>query len=217
MTTDDNPAHASQEMLQALQQAQQQAAQKRASMAKAPRYQHRPPNFETLCREWLQREVWTLDEAANLLSGYAPDRPIAFGGTEAMRTSLVRADPDRLPIIKRAVSAGNRQFKAADVLAWAQRHDIALPAALGGANDLHDATPTRPAYETPLMRIMYEAIDKFWVDYDPNDPDGRFPKQDAILAWLSGERGLTDSEARAVDLIVRHPSRKRGGQTTPKG
>lgn len=215
MTDPEDPAQASQQMLQTVQQAQQKAEQRRAAMAKSPRCQHQPPGFDAMCQEWSKREVWTLDEAANLLSGYAPDRPIEFGGTEDVRNSLMRADPERLPTIKRALSAGNRQFKASDVLAWARRHDIALPAGLGGPTRTMEASPpARPAYETPLMAVMYEAIERFWADYNPN---GRFPKRNEILAWLTDERGLSDSEARAIDLIIRHPSRKKGGQTSSKG
>lgn len=210
MTNASDPAKASQDVLRAFEQAQRKSEQQNAEIARMPLNRHLPPGFESMCRNWIEREVWTLREAANLLCGYAPERPAFLPGAEETRHRLLRADPDHLPVINRAMSMASYRYRAADVLTWARRRDIDIPQALlAAAGHQQGRRPSRAAYETPLMSVMYEAIEQFWIDHKPGDPQARFPKQDAILDWLKTERGLNDAEARAIDLIIRHPSGKR--------
>ena len=66
-------------------------------------------------------------------------------------------------------------------------------------------------YKTPLMEIMYKAIEKFWLNYNPNQP----PKSDTIVAWLS-EQGIADRNAIAIDSIIRPEHLKSGGNKSHK-
>ncbi|HYW77369.1 MAG TPA: hypothetical protein VFA48_12260 [Gammaproteobacteria bacterium] len=133
MTNENDPANASQDVLRAFEKAQQQSAQRNAEIAREPRNQHLPPGFEAMCRNWIERDVWTLREAANLLCGYAPERPAFLPGAEEIRHRLLIADSDQLPIINHAMSTDSYRYRAANVLAWAQRHNIDIPQALLGA------------------------------------------------------------------------------------
>ncbi len=64
-------------------------------------------------------------------------------------------------------------------------------------------------YSTRLLAIQARAIQKFWINYDPTEPDTA-PDSSAILNWLQ-EQGCSKREAESIDLIIRHDSRKSGG------
>lgn len=70
-------------------------------------------------------------------------------------------------------------------------------------------------YTTRLLQIQSEAIQKFWINYDPSEPDTA-PDKSAIINWLTTEKGCSQQQAQAIDLIIRHDSRKSGG-AKPKG
>jgi hypothetical protein len=64
-------------------------------------------------------------------------------------------------------------------------------------------------YSTPLMRIMYKAIEKFWLNHDPNNPP---PKAEIIIDWLiKQEIEISSREATAIDMIIRPSRYKKGG------
>lgn len=64
-------------------------------------------------------------------------------------------------------------------------------------------------YRTRLLIIQAQAIQRFWINYDPAQPDTA-PDGKAIIAWLISE-GCSRREAESIDLIIRHDSRKLGG------
>ncbi|HLB43130.1 MAG TPA: hypothetical protein VJN02_09870 [Gammaproteobacteria bacterium] len=63
-----------------------------------------------------------------------------------------------------------------------------------------------PKHMTEAMALMYQAIEKFWVNYDPASP----PKADAIKKWLI-EQGATQRIATAIDTLMRPAPCKKGG------
>lgn len=69
-------------------------------------------------------------------------------------------------------------------------------------------------YTTRLLQIQSEAIQKWWVNYDPAEADTA-PTKETIIQWLI-EKGCSDRAAKAIDLIIRHEGRKSGG-AKPKG
>lgn len=73
---------------------------------------------------------------------------------------------------------------------------------------------TLARYTTRLLRTQREAIQKFWVNYDPTQPDTA-PDKETIKQWLM-ENGCSGNAADAIDLIIRHEGRKSGG-AKPKG
>lgn len=71
------------------------------------------------------------------------------------------------------------------------------------------------SYTTRLLQIQGEAVRKFWENYDLSEPDTA-PDKSAIIDWLTDTKGCSQQEAQAIDLIIRHDSRKKGG-AKPKG
>lgn len=87
--------------------------------------------------------------------------------------------------------------------------------ALGKKSDTPAQASEPASYTTRLLQIQSEAIQKWWVNYDPAEPDTA-PDKSAIIDWLTSEKGCTRQSAEAIDLIIRHDSRKSGG-AKPKG
>ncbi len=66
-------------------------------------------------------------------------------------------------------------------------------------------------YTTPLIELMAKAIEEFWLKHDADAP----PKQEAILDWLM-KQGIVKRQATAIDLIMRPPQHKLGGNKSRK-
>jgi len=66
---------------------------------------------------------------------------------------------------------------------------------------------TIPDYSTPLMEAMYAAIEEFWVGFDRTRP----PSKETVINWLMNKKRTSQTGASAIDKIIRHTSRKKGG------
>ena len=61
----------------------------------------------------------------------------------------------------------------------------------------------KPEYQTRLMAIMYETINRYYGEnYDPNDRDS-VTKQADLVEWLETTYSLSNAEARAIDKMTR--------------
>lgn len=87
--------------------------------------------------------------------------------------------------------------------------------ALGKKSDAPAQASEPASYTTRLLQIQSEAIQKFWVNYDPTEPDTA-PSKEAVISWLINEKKCPKNSAAAIDMIIRHDSRKSGG-AKPKG
>jgi hypothetical protein len=68
---------------------------------------------------------------------------------------------------------------------------------------------SKPEYQTRLMSIMYETINRYYGEnYDPSDRD-TVPNQIRLIAWLRDTYSLSDPEAKAIDKILRPEQVKR--------
>jgi len=72
-------------------------------------------------------------------------------------------------------------------------------------------TPEILKYRTPLLEVMYKAIDKFWLNYNSNYP----PKSDEIVNWLWAQ-GIAKRNALVIDTIIRPEHLKSGGNKSRK-
>lgn len=114
-----------------------------AADARNPNYQRLGAGYATRCQEWARRDLWTLDEAANLLCGTDPRRPFNVKGpdhgklndeVQAMRQLLTRAN----------IPKQGRQLIAKELIPWAKAKGLAIP------DELLAATGQRPPIEKPV-------------------------------------------------------------------
>lgn len=109
-----------------------------------------------------------------------------------------------LKFIQHEVRASDLLIPASDVEAVISRNLSTAPAPYQA-----------PSYTTRLLEIQASAIKNWWITYDPEDP-ATTPDKSAIIDWLTAEKGCSQQQAQAIDLIIRHDSRKNGG-AKPKG
>lgn len=69
-------------------------------------------------------------------------------------------------------------------------------------------------YNTPLIDALIAAVGEYWVDFDPDTMDG--PQKADVVYWLTHNFDMSESDAKAIDTIARHPARKRGGHMRKK-
>ncbi|MGH8060978.1 MAG: hypothetical protein ACREO7_03070 [Pseudoxanthomonas sp.] len=70
-------------------------------------------------------------------------------------------------------------------------------------------------YETKLLREMKACAERFWKNYDPNEPDTAATKK-VIVEWLE-ERGVANRTAEVIDTVLRAenlPKGPRSGKST---
>jgi hypothetical protein len=71
---------------------------------------------------------------------------------------------------------------------------------------------TQTSYTTPLIDAMHKAIKEFWLNHDPEDP----PLGKTIIDWLVGNFKVSERQATAIDLIIRDPRARKGGNRKRK-
>lgn len=110
------------------------------------------------------------------------------------------------------------KVRPAEFVAWVKGLPLSLPMLAEPAASSVPAV--RPAYCTPDMALMYDAIEHFWSEYDLANPNPSVaPIKDDVVKWLVSEaakRGIADfSTTRAgyMDTIMRCPKARRGGNT----
>ena len=73
----------------------------------------------------------------------------------------------------------------------------------------------RNGYRTKLLNVMDLAIEKFWLNYDPQEPDTAPKNEDVISFLLSkscGEFKVSERIASAMATIIRHDSAPQSGR-----
>jgi len=59
-----------------------------------------------------------------------------------------------------------------------------------------------PKYQTKLMTIMYETINRYYGEnFDQEDKDS-YPRQKDIIEWLGENHSLTGRRAEAIEIII---------------
>lgn len=107
------------------------------------------------------------------------------------------------------------KLKPVDLIEFAKNLPLDLPMLGNNTTD-----KGRPAYATADMLLMYDAVEKFWSDYDLDAPNkNTAPYKKDVVEWLMDEaekRNIADfSETRAkmMDTIMRCPKARSGGNT----
>ncbi len=162
---------------------------------------------------WCSYDKWTVEETANLLCGCIPDRKM-FGLGERNRRldeAVVAVENRLLADVSRgeltAVRAkryfGKTFIKRADVLPWAKREGIDVPAELIQAMSARERRkdPTG-RYMTPYLDAIFWIIREFWQGHDL--PDAPSPEE-VVQAVRAEFRELSEPEARMLDRVTRHP------------
>ena len=198
----------SKKMLALIQQMQEQQGHH-------PDYQTLGPNYEALAIEWCQRDIWTVDECANLFAGTSPTRPISMPGAAhdelnrkvmQLRNTIASCVGVSLILVsKKRLNKGANQFEKGDIIAWAESKTIDVPEALVRAANASANKLKIWQYSTPLLEALQWVVEHYW---EGNADYSTVPRQQQMVETLMKRFDLSKNEAVAIDRITRHPTEK---------
>lgn len=100
-----------------------------------------------------------------------------------------------------------------DLTAWAESKGKRPAFLFDDARDQNSILPSDwPNHTTPEIELLKKAISKFWENHDPS----KRPMRAEILFWLSENGAKSKAVAKAIDLIIRPPDARKGGNTRNK-
>lgn len=106
----------------------------------------------------------------------------------------------------------DKKVSSQELIKWAQKLPFDLPILI--------KETTNRDYMTADMKLMMDAVDKFWSHYDLQNPDkNTAPFKNEVVNWLRDEgkkRNIDDfskSRADLMDTIMRCPVSRKGGNT----
>ena len=93
-------------------------------------------------------------------------------------------------------------ISCADFLALAEKNNWALPPKEPILNT------SNGDYSTKLLQLQNEAIEKFWKNYDPTEPDTA-TKNSVVIDWLK-KKDVSANIAKAIATIIRSNDAPKG-------
>lgn len=159
--------------------------------------------------QWFLYPTWTIDEAANLLSGCLPKRQMFQPGEH--NTILDQKVLETENHIRRALgvaldAASSKKYFAPieiqheQLIQWATKEGLNLPEQLLRA--IEHAQKERGHYTTPCLEAIEWTQEQFWRNANFRDPP---TKGEIIHALLQAFDALDHEECIMVEHICRHP------------
>lgn len=173
----------------------------------------------------LRDPLWKLDKAILYLHGYdtseTPKENAEIVDTDESMSKTAELAQDSSAIGKLDIIKGDGCIKVRpkEFMRWAATLGMDFPNLITEGM-LESKAQDSPEYQTDDMRLMYDAVEHFWIDYDLSNPDtGKAPFKKDVVSWLLDEakkRNIDMSKTRAetMDTIMRCPVARRGGNTT---
>ena len=162
-------------------------------------------------RQWCAYDHWTLEEAANLLTGCVPHRPMFLRGEDhRLLDNQVLDNENRLrgalrthlEVVKSRKYFGKTYLLSAQVMAWADETGLHLPADLRQAQQEADPRAPSDHYSTPRLQAVQWVVENFWEQANLREP----PTAGAIIqALLQAFPELSGEECDLVERVARHP------------
>ena len=189
-----------------------------------PDYKKLGPNYKALAIEWCQRDVWTVNECANLFAGTSPHRPTPISGTEhdelnhevmKHRNLIANCVGISLTLVgKKRSNKGAMQFEKGDIITWAESKAIDVPEALVRADNAAANKQKIWRYSTPQLDVLQWVVEYYW---EGNGDYSTVPRQQQMVEILMEKFSMSKNEALAIDRITRHPSEKKKKKNPTKG
>lgn len=189
---------------------------------------HRNPLFDKLpdqyygyALQWCAYPRWTIEEAANLLTGCVPHRQMFLRGenhkildAEVLATeNKIRVALGRdLTVVESKKYFDKTYIDASNVIDWAVSTAITVPEALLKAQRESRSHRQQHGYLTPCMAAANWVVDTFWKPADLREP----PTEGEIInALLQQFPNLAPDECQMVEYITRHPAARPDSITDP--
>jgi hypothetical protein len=187
---------------------------------------------------WAKFTHWKLEEAVALALGKNPKKITAYFMKQykddfQMRRGFIRNYFELAELVHRSryIQELNSYVTPTEFILWAEnkglninsnlvaaikslvelQSNISCPLCSTPKNNHESKILSYNAYTTKFMQILGEVIDKFWLNFDPEQPDTAVSSK-IIINWIMKERGLSFRAAQAIDAIARADSMKKGGK-----
>ncbi|MBT4161605.1 MAG: hypothetical protein HOC70_00265 [Gammaproteobacteria bacterium] len=170
-----------------------------------------PAEYYQYALEWCSYPNWTIEEAANLLTGCVPHRQMFLRGSEHAlldnevleNENLIRAAlHSELEVIKSVKYFDKTYLINNQIFEWAQARKIPLPLELLRAQQVARRGLKSEHYTTPCLDAARWVIENFWERANLREP----PSSGAIIqAMLQQFPELSGEECDWVEKVTRHP------------
>ena len=178
-----------------------------------------PDAYADYAAQWLMYTTWSIEEAANLLSGCVPHRPMLNSGQhhrvlddEVLETEnkIRRALGKSLQGIKTKKYFSTVSIDSKQLIQWAMDQTINLPEALVLAYHQHQQQASH-GYTTPALEAIEWVKETYWQDADFRDP----PNAGEIIQAILRQFPVLDGQAcEMIEYVCRHPLAR---TPTPEG
>ena len=170
--------------------------------------------MEDYLRYWKLREWLSIDEATSLALGHDPSLTVSnLYGWDGLNRALYEAvsksdgftfDCNTVDFQGSNLNSSNTLLKVTAIEEWFRLKKMINVYFNPDKTAEHIKKEAfRPEYQTKLMSIMYETINRYYSEnYDPNDRD-RAPLQANVFEWLKETYAVTHPEAQAIDKMTR--------------
>lgn len=170
-----------------------------------------PDEYYQYALQWCTYPHWTLEEAANLLTGCVPHREMFLRGEAhvkldeevlANENRLRAALHDELEVVKSQDHFGKKYLLSEQVFAWARQHQFELPDDLVKAEQVVRHRFSSEAYTTPCLEAASWVVENFWQKANLREP----PRAGVIIqALLQQFPELSGAECDMIEKMTRHP------------
>ena len=173
-----------------------------------------PEAYYHYALEWCAYPHWTLAEAANLMTGCVPHRPMFLKGdahkqldlqvleNENRIRSAIKGPDQRLDLVKSRKYFGKAYLLSEQVFTWIEKENIDVPGELIKAEQVVHHRFNSDQYTTPCLEAARWVVENFWEHANLREP----PTQGAIIqALLQQFPALSGQECDWVERVTRHP------------
>lgn len=167
--------------------------------------------YYTAALQWFLYPTWTIDEAANLLSGCLPKRALFQPGesNQSLDQKVIETENlIRLELGKSLDAVNSKKYFAPvqvqrdQLMAWVLNSELALPRQLSAAYLTHSEQAEGAQYATPCLEAIDWVTGHFWHSTDLREPP---TIGEIIQALLQRYPDLDYDECRMVEYVCRHP------------
>ncbi len=176
-----------------------------------PLFYRYPAEYYQYALEWCSYPHWTIEEAANLLTGCVPHREMFLKGkVHAELDELILKTENKiraalnneLTVVKSQKYFGKTYLISAEIFEWARKVDIIIPKDLLKAEHEIRHRYQTDTYTTPCLEAADWVVKNFWESANLREP----PTSGAIIQALLQEfPELSGAECDLVEKITRHP------------
>lgn len=184
------------------------------SPGKNPLFGKLPDQYYGYAMQWSFYPRWSIEEAANLLTGCVPHREMFLRGKEHEQLDaevLTNENRIRTALGKALTPVVNKKYfsrtyvESNELIEWAMAQDMDFPAELFNAYREAHRQREIHGYRTPAMEAVDWVVEHFWQRADMREPPNA---GEIVQALLQAFPDLEPEECEMVEHITRHPAAK---------